>query len=156
MKGNSSEHPLNHAGQLLSFGLFIVAWISDSFIFHWTTEILDFVPLWLRLSIGVMGFISVIYLFKKVIASFPEEGDSDEVLARGPFKFCRHPMYLACVIFYFALALSTASVLALILIGPIFLFYNHIAAFEEKFLIEKFGVQYCNYMEQTPRWCLKI
>jgi protein-S-isoprenylcysteine O-methyltransferase Ste14 len=34
----------------------------------------------------------------------------------------------------------------------LFLFYNHIASYEEKQLEQKYGKDYISYKEKTPKW----
>lgn len=146
------EHPLNHIGQLVSFGLFSVIWGSDSFYFRWSTFLSEFVPLWIRIVFLVFSLCLVFLLFKGVISAFPGgDGDAGKILSNGPFKYLRHPMYVACIIFYLALAISTLSLISLGLALGILTFYNYIASYEENFLIEKFGEQYREYQQRTGK-----
>ena len=156
MKEQHGEHPFNHIGQLLFLGLFIVVWGSDSFFIHRSTFLSEYVPLWTRLMILVLSFTVVVYLFTAVISAFSDEGDSGQVLSNGPFRKLRHPMYMACMLFYIGLSLSTMSLFSLTLTFGIFLFYNYIADFEENILIKKFGKQYIEYRQRTNKWFPKV
>ncbi len=146
------EHPLNHIGQLTSFGLFVIIWGSDSFYFRWSTYLSEFIPLAVRVSFLVVALSLAAILFKGVISAFPGgNGNISKVLSSGPFKYLRHPMYTACVLFYFALAVSIFSLVSLGLTMGILIFYNYIASYEETFLIERFGEQYSEYQRKTGK-----
>jgi protein-S-isoprenylcysteine O-methyltransferase Ste14 len=62
--------------------------------------------------------------------------------------------------FYFGLAVSTASLFSLVLVVVIFLFYNYIAGYEEKMLEKRFSEEYMRYKKITAKWvpmcCRKI
>ena len=73
-------------------------------------------------------------------------------MSTGAFKYVRHPLYLGCILFYLALALSTASLFSLVLWVAICIFYNYLASYEEKLLEAKFGESYIIYKEKTGKW----
>ena len=129
---------------------------EEPFFIHKSTFLSEYVPLWIRIVILGLSFTLVFYLFKAVISAFPEESDSRQVIANGPFRYLRHPMYMACIVFYLGLFLSTMSLFSLIVLLGIFLFYNHMADYEENFLIKKYGRQYVEYKQKTNRWLPRI
>ena len=77
------------------------------------------------------------------------------ILSRGAFRFVRHPLYLASMLFYLGLSVATMSVVCIAFMVPVFLFYNYIAAYEEKLLEEKFGDAYSSYRLRTGKWVPK-
>jgi len=48
MQQKKGEHPLGDAGQLILFGIFLITWILDSFVFHRSTFLVDSIPLLIR------------------------------------------------------------------------------------------------------------
>jgi protein-S-isoprenylcysteine O-methyltransferase Ste14 len=69
----------------------------------------------------------------------------------GPYRYVRNPIYLGCFVFIIALALLAANWLlllpALVLISIV---YAQIPG-EERMLEKRFGDEYREYMERTPR-----
>lgn len=156
MKENHHEHPLNHFGQLLFLVLFIIIWISDSFIFHKLTLLSSYVPFWTRIVLFIIDILLVVYLFKAVIFAFSNENSSSQIITNGPFKYIRHPMYLACILFYCGLWFLTLSLYSLFVLIGIFVFYNSLGKYEEIFLLDKYGKPYLDYIKSTGRWIPKV
>lgn len=151
MKERKGEHPLGDAGQLMLLGLFLVVWILDSFILHRSTFLSDDIPLVFRLVFLGITLIIAVYLFKSghVVVHEPR---SAGVISTGAFKYVRHPLYLASILGYLGLTVSTASLFSLALFVVIVLFYNYIAGYEEKLLEAKWGDSYLAYKKKTGRW----
>jgi len=81
---------------------------------------------------------------------------SGNFLKAGVFARVRHPLYLGSILFYAALTAATASLACLVILVPIFAFYNKIAVFEENLLLEKYGREYERYRLSVPRWRLRL
>ena len=149
------EHPLNHIGQLSFLLLFIIVWVSDSFILYKSTFIAFYIPVWIRFGVLIFIILLVIYLFRAVIFAFSNEDYSKQIISSGPFRYIRHPMYLTCILFYFSLWFSTISLYSLLVLIVIVLFYNYISNYEEQFLLNKYGKSYSDYIKKTGRWIPK-
>jgi protein-S-isoprenylcysteine O-methyltransferase Ste14 len=78
------------------------------------------------------------------------------VVTTGAFRYVRHPLYLASILTYFGLTVSTGSISSLVLFIGIFVFYNYIAGYEEKLMDKKFGDEYKKYKKKTGKWVMKI
>jgi len=77
--------------------------------------------------------------------------EDQKLVQHGVYRFVRHPITLAALIYTPAMPLVLSSVygfLVMLLIFPLFLYRTGI---EEKMLIEKFGCEYTQYMEKTKR-----
>lgn len=76
-------------------------------------------------------------------------------MTSGPYRYVRNPIYLGAFTFIIALAFVAANWLlllpALVLITII---YAQIGK-EELMLIERFGIEYREYMKRTPRFIPK-
>ena len=152
MHDQSGEHPRNHIGQLLFLRLFLFICGSASFFIHRSTFLTECVPLWTRIVILVLSFAVVIFLFKTVHSAFPEKNDSGQVISKSPFRYLRHPMSLACIVFYIGMSLSTMSLFSFALVLGIFFFYNYMADYEKNILTNKYGGQYIEYQQNTGKW----
>lgn len=152
-EGLTGEHPFGDAGQVILLIVFFAVWILDSFILKYTVFLTDRIPLFLRLLIAVPVFY-VCYRFaaRSMHLIFGNEGDSPRVLDEDVFAVMRHPLYFAALLGYAAFFLLTLSLAALAVACIAFLFYNYIAAYEERLLIKRFGRDYQEYSSRVPRW----
>ena len=152
MKAKNGEHPLGDAAQLILFALFVVIWILDSFFLHRSTFLAGYIPLVLRLIILGFALGAAVYLFKSGHVVVSGEQRPTTVVASGAFRYVRHPLYLGSILIYLGLTVSTASLFCLALLVVIVLFYNYIAAYEEKLLEGKMGETYIAYEKKTGKW----
>ena len=152
MRERKGEHPFGDAGQLILLGLFLVVWAGDSFFLHKSTFVSDYVPLSIRLVFLALALITGVYLSMSghVVVAHGERPNS--VVSTGAFRYVRHPLYLAAILFYLGLAVSTASLFSLALLMVILLFYNYIASYEERLMEIKFGENYVRYKNRTGKW----
>ena len=156
MKEKRGEHPLGDAGQLVLFGVFLVVWVGDSFFLHESTFLSEYIPICIRLVILGLTLITAIYLFRSghVVVSHPQR--PTRVIATGVFRYVRHPLYLASLLTYLGLTISTASLFSFVLFMGIFFFHNYIASYEERLLEVKFGEEYRRYKTKTGKWVPRI
>ena len=149
----AGEHPWGDAGQIIALLVFLAVWILDSFVFRTSTVLTRWVPWTVRipLAVGLFGWGLLMARAAHGQVFGPERGAAG-VLRTGVFARLRHPLYLAVLLFYVALFVSTLSLVSLVFGLGIFWFYNVIAGFEERLLEEKFGDEYRAYKQKTPRW----
>ncbi len=152
MKEKKGEHPFGDAGQMICFGLFMVLWLGDSFFVHQTTILAHYVPLFPRFIFLGLTLIAAFLLLRSSHFIVSSEARPDHVVDTGAFRRVRHPLYLAGILIYLGLSVSTASLVSLAAFGGIWIFYNYIAGYEEKLLQEKFGRDYRQYEQKTGRW----
>lgn len=152
-KDLGEEHVYGHVGQITGIVLFLIVWSLDSFIFKISTILANHIPLAIRLVLAGLCFLIAVYLLftsHKII--FEEHRDPPRVIDTGLFSLVRHPMYLSALLVYVGFFFTTLSLFSLLLFICIFLFYDHIARFEEIKLQEAFGEAYASYKKQTPKW----
>jgi len=134
---------------ILLFFMLIVCGF-DAVRFEWTQ-----MPFILKI-IGFIGYIPpviLVFLTAKENAYLSEvvriqEDRSHQVVKTGPYKYIRHPMYLAVIIFVISTPLALGSFIALFfsgLIGIIFIIRTHL---EEKTL-QKELAGYEEYMKEV-------
>jgi protein-S-isoprenylcysteine O-methyltransferase Ste14 len=78
------------------------------------------------------------------------------VICTGPFRYVRHPLYLAALLTYIGMAISSLSLISFALINPIYIFFNYIASYEEKLLEARFGDEYREYERKTRKWLPRV
>ena len=76
----------------------------------------------------------------------------DQMIAKGVYRFSRHPMYLATFLICLGTGISCGSWIFIFLcIIMIFCFHKE-ALVEEKVCLEKYGDAYQEYLNSVPRW----
>jgi len=156
MKEKNGEHPFGDTGQLILLVVFLVVWVGDSFFLRKSTFLSDYVPLYVRLVLLGITLITAVYLFRSGHIVVSHDHRPNSVLATGAFKYVRHPLYLASILTYLGLTVSTVSLFSLALFVGIFLFHNYIASYEEKLLEARFGEEYRKYRNKTGKWVPRI
>ncbi len=155
--GRHGEHPYGDMGQLILLLGFLVIWILDSFVFRYSTMLSPHVPIYLRLIFAGLILVLSVYLVRSGHRAIEDEVlSSPRLLIDGAFSRVRHPLYLASLLFYVLLILITLSLISLMAFIGTFIFYNFIAAYEEKFLEQKFGQDYLIYKKSTPKWIPRL
>jgi protein-S-isoprenylcysteine O-methyltransferase Ste14 len=151
------EHPAGDLGQLIFLFLFLAAWITDSFVVHYSTILSKTIPLFVRIPAAVILFLTGWYLVKtglKIV--FGKVRKEPVVIRESVFNVVRHPVYLGAIIFYTALIILTVSIISGIIFIFIAIFYHFIARKEEELLLEKFGKAYEAYIKEVPMWFPRI
>jgi protein-S-isoprenylcysteine O-methyltransferase Ste14 len=153
----TGEHPFGDTGQLVCLTVFLILWILDSFVFRLTTFPALHVPLIVRLALAALVLVLGLFFIQGGHRAVPHENPGEPHLIKdGAFSRVRHPLYLGSVLFFLSLVLTTFSLIALAAFLGIFLFYNSIAAYEEKWLLDRHGQAYRDYMRRVPRWLPRV
>ena len=100
------------------------------------------------LPIALLG----LAIYTMTIASFATTPLDREVMARGPFRYSRHPMYLSSSLAYIGVGIACASWLFLLLTIAYAVLSLISASPEERFLLQKYGEAYREYINRTPRY----
>ncbi len=156
MKENNGEHPIGDSGQLILLVLFLLIWVVDSFFLRISTFLSEDISLYIRLVILGLILVTAVYLIRSGHTVVNHKQRPSGVVSTGAFQYVRHPLYLGSIMFYLGLAVSTASLFSLVLVGLIFIFYNFIASYEEKLLEDRFHEEYRNYKIKTGKWVPRI
>lgn len=110
--------------------------------------------------IGILIFIfglsitfSSFYLFKKNKTPLMPGQKPTFMVAAGPYKFTRNPMYLGVTIALLGAAIYIGNLLSFFAPIIFLLVMNYyFVPFEEKLLEKIFGKQYLNYKKKVRRW----
>ena len=146
----TGEHKYGDIGQLILFFLFLGVWITDSFVFHYSTFLLEIVPDYIRLAAAGLVLIAGWYLARRGMKEvFGTEREKPGVISAGVFRIVRHPIYTGAILFYLAAILSTLSIASAVFWLLIIGFYIYICKYEERILAEAFGNDYLEYKKKT-------
>jgi protein-S-isoprenylcysteine O-methyltransferase Ste14 len=115
--------------------------------------------IFLPFQLGTMWFyvgfpISIVGLiaYTAVILSFATTPVDREPIAKGLYRYSRHPMYITQLVMFVGVGIASASWVFL-LFSIIYTIISCIgAAPEERSCLEKYGDTYREYMNRTPRW----
>ena len=146
----TGEHRWGDLGQLILFALFMGVWITDSFVFKYTTSLNEVVPNSIRLIAAALVLFPGWYLARKGMkAVFGTAREEPGVISTGVFKIVRHPIYTGAILFYLGAIMTTLSLASAAFWILIVAFYIVICRYEERILTEEFGNDYLEYKKKT-------
>jgi len=154
----TGEHSLGDAGQAILFFLFLTVWITDAFVFRYSTLLDQYIPFYaVRLPLGIIILAIAIYLaWTGMRIIFGKVREKPVVVREGIFGIVRHPIYLSEMLFYLSLLVFRTSLAALGIWIIVVLFLHYISRYEEKLLLERFGDDYRQYMRDVPMYFPRI
>jgi len=153
----TGEYFAGDAGQIILALLFAAIWIADSFFLEYTTFLNQYIPLAIRIPIGLVFLIISGYLsIKGHSIVFVKNRENAGVIRENVFNIVRHPIYLSEILLYLGLLILNISLAASIvwIIGIGFLHY--ISKYEESLLLARFGKEYEQYMKEVPMWIPRL
>jgi protein-S-isoprenylcysteine O-methyltransferase Ste14 len=147
----TGEKPGGHRNQMVLMVIFFIVWILDSFVLRLTTFLWSFTYFWVFIGFGGVLIILAVYFIN---ASHKDLFDMkvDELATTGVFAHVRHPMYLGSHLFLLGLAISTFSLVSIVLWVIAFAFYDSLANYEEDKLEERFGEKFLEYKNSVRKW----
>lgn len=153
----TGEHRFGDTGQLIIAALFLIIWVTDSFILKYTTFLNKHIPLVLQITMGAIILIIALILARygmKIV--FNKVREKPGVIRDGVFRVVRHPIYLSEMLFYLSLLVFRTSLAAVAIWIVAILFLHYLSQYEEKLLIERFGDDYRQYMKDVPMYFPRI
>jgi protein-S-isoprenylcysteine O-methyltransferase Ste14 len=133
--------------------LFAATWISDTFFLRATTFLNEYVPLGIRIPLGVVLVALSGYLAGEGLSIvFGEEREEPGVIRKGVFSLVRHPTYLGEILVYLGLLMLSLSLAAAVVWAVAIVFLHAISRYEERLLLARFGEAYEVYMREVPMW----
>lgn len=106
---------------------------------------------WASKGIGIMEFLGISQIFRYFDKSY-NTNDLDEksfLKLDGAYKYSRHPIYLFSILFLGFR--PTMDLFYLVMFISITLYFYIGSFYEEKKLVEKYGVEYKEYQKKVPR-----
>ena len=146
----TGEHRWGDTGQLILLAMFLGIWVSDSFIFRYSTFLVEVVSNYIRVPIAAVVLIAGWYLARGgVKAVFGTARENPEVISTGVFRLVRHPIYTGAILFYLGATVITLSIASAAFVLIIIGFYIAIGKYEERILAEEFGNDYLEYKKKV-------
>jgi protein-S-isoprenylcysteine O-methyltransferase Ste14 len=146
----SGEHRWGDTGQLILLVMFLGIWVSDSFIFHYSTFLVEVVSNYIRVPLAGLVLIGGWYMARGGMkAVFGTTREKPEVISTGVFGIVRHPIYTGAILFYLGATVITMSIASAAFVLIIIGFYIAIGKYEERILAEEFGNDYLEYKKKT-------
>jgi len=147
----AGEHKFGDAGQLILLALFLTVWISDSFVFKFSTLQNENVRWYFPVALGIIILALAGYFTGAGLKTvFGEVRNPPQVITSGVFSIVRHPVYLGSIMTILGLTIMTLSLFSLIIWLIIVIFYYYISRHEEKLLLARFGKEYEDYKKKVP------
>ncbi len=132
----------------------ILAWSTHLVIAPFVIIYSIFLPLKLNTAWLYVGLLLIVVgLAMEIMATISVANTSlDEPFTRGPYRFSRNPFYLSGFLTLGGIGIASASWLVLLCALLWIVFFHFVVPAEERFLVEKYGVAYREYLNRTPRW----
>ncbi len=114
----------------------------------------------LHLTLG-WGFIALglslmtwgVFVMKKANTPVNPHETPTALVANGPFRFSRNPLYISLTIIYVGIAILLKNGWILSLLIPLLIIMHYGVIFrEEEYLENKFGEEYLRYKRSVRRW----
>ncbi len=151
-----------------TFFFFLESFIYSFLVFIGRISLIDFPPLKLQFEFDSYAqFLGIILTFfgyfiflwsvfaRGRYATSWEMPENHKLVTWGPYRYVRHPSYLAYFLMFFGLFFMLLNLLALL---PLIAIpgYLKIVEYEEKLLIKRFGKEYIEYQRKTGKFIPKI
>lgn len=152
-KKSTGFSTFTHSTKLFWISLHVFIVSTNIILYFWLIS-RDFNPLYpliralglLLFAAGLLFILWGAYTLQKAVF-VPE----NKLVAAGPYRFVRHPMYSGGVIGAFGLAVFAGSVLGAVYSFMLALVLSRIADAEEEELRERFGEEYVEYAGKVPK-----
>lgn len=97
--------------------------------------------------LGASGFVWAARALGRSLTPYPKPRDTGVLVLHGPYRYLRHPMYAAGVLFFLGIGLAS-SVPAAVAAGALALLWWRKAAVEERHLEARFA-EYAEYRRRV-------
>ena len=133
--------------------LFAATWISDTFFLKYTTSLNHYVPLGIRIPLGVVLLVLSGYLARTGLSIvFGDKREDPGVIRKSVFNLVRHPIYLSEILLYLGFLMLSISLAAAAVWAVAIAFLHYISRHEERLLLARFSEEYEQYMREVPMW----
>jgi protein-S-isoprenylcysteine O-methyltransferase Ste14 len=121
----------------------------------WASNIYSiFLPLKLDTAWFYAGLFIYLFgmLFTLIAGISLDTTPMDRPATKGLYRISRNPIYLGCFLIYIGIGIACASWLFLLLTAIWIVLYDILITPEERWCLEKYGNEYQEYMNRTPKW----
>jgi len=139
--------PFNRAEKILAYSTHVI--IMPFVVVYSIFLPLETNTVWLYVGLPIFAVSLVMYVVTILnIATTPV----DEPVTKGVYRILRHPIYFGGFLMYIGVGIACASWVVLLCAVLWLVLFHIVVPTEERFLVEKYGGAYQEYMNSTPRW----
>ena len=144
--GLASEMKTSHAYRIISYISMIVELLAVAY------------SIFLPFKLGTIWFYAGLTIFLLGLAVLTVASINfivapmNRPITRGMYRFSRHPLYLASLLIYLSVGIASASWVFLLVFIVQLVSIRIGAVGEERYCLEKYGDDYSEYLNKTPRW----
>ena len=103
--------------------------------------------------VGLAIMPSVLRRFRRAGTTFHPHKPASALITGGPYRFSRHPAYVALTLWYLGIGLVLDNAWVLLLVfAPLLVMDRRVIPREERHLEERFGQDYRHYKAAVRRW----
>ena len=113
-----------------------------------------FLPLKINSFWFYIGLIIFLFglIFDLTVLYTLREAKLDKPFTNGPYQVSRHPIYFALFLIIISISIMSFSWVFLLIVIIATIHQLIAAPAEEQYCLKKYGKEYQDYMERTPRW----
>ena len=139
--------PFNRAEKILAYSTHVI--IMPFVIVYSIFLPLETNTVWLYVGLPIFAVSLVMNVV--IILNFAAT-PIDEPVTKGVYRILRHPIYFGGFLMYIGVGIACASWVVLLCAVLWLVLFHIVVPTEERFLVEKYGGAYQEYMNSTPRW----
>jgi protein-S-isoprenylcysteine O-methyltransferase Ste14 len=128
---------------IISMGAVIFGFLYSIFL----PLIINSLWFYIGLLIFLFGFI-----FNLSILITLRSANLDKPFTNGPYNYSRHPGYFSLFMIMISISIMSLSWVFLLIVIICGIHLIIVAPVEEKYCLKKYGSNYKDYIERTPRW----
>lgn len=131
----------------------IVAWLLSKRLPIPVTPIAHAAVGWVCVAFGLAFVVPALIVFAKAKTSVAPVRPTTALVTTGPYRYTRNPIYVGLAFAYIGIALLASWLWAFALLPFVIACVHWMSVLrEERFLEERFGVEYDEYKDKVPRW----
>jgi len=115
----------------------------------------DYLPAfgWSLILISIVIFAMATKFFIKAHTNVDVRKPTTSIVASGPYKFSRNPIYLSMTLLYLGITILVNDFWLIVTLIPVLLTIQYgVIKREEAYLTKKFGETYIQYKKSVRRW----
>jgi len=137
----------------------LIAFLSNPDRLAWSAVPLPLWARWLGVGLGVVAVGLIIYTFHHLGRNLTDTvvtRKDHSLIVSGPYRWVRHPFYVACALAFIANGLATANWFIFLTSAAVLVLLIKRTDREEARLIARFGEDYHLYMRRVGRFVPKL
>lgn len=133
----------------------LLAFLFDPTLMAWSSVPLSVELRWMGVGLGIVAAALLVWILRSLGKNLTDTvvtRTEHTLVTTGPYRWVRHPFYVAFALAAVANSLATANWFLFVIEGVVFVLLVIRTRKEEARLIERFGDDYREYMRRTGRF----